>query len=271
MLGENTKHWENLLTCLRLPSFRLGGGGTKGFGKLKIKSITHAVYEHSDKAYINLSSSLNETFGAPFSVSVKDSTYKTYTLTLQADDFFMFGSGFGDADADVDDIPVYEHVVDYEKKGLSREKVLIPASSIKGAIAHRTTFHFNQMNKLFVGDKDARSSVPELFGKKAGKNNDGYKGKVLFSDVYLDNAASEVFQHVKIDRFTAGSMDGALFNEKTLSTSEVFKLEVLVERGVEKVYIDAFKKTLDDICSGMLPLGGSVNKGHGIFSGKMEK
>jgi hypothetical protein len=29
--------------------------------------------------------------------------------------------------------------------------------------------------------------------------------------------------------------------------------------------------SLDDICKGILPLGGGVNRGHGIFSGTIKK
>ena len=48
----------------------------------------------------------------------------------------MFGSGFGDDEADM--TPVVEKIINYEKQDLIEEKVLIPASSVKGAISHRT-------------------------------------------------------------------------------------------------------------------------------------
>jgi hypothetical protein len=34
---------------------------------------------------------------------------------------------------------------------------------------------------------------------------------------------------------------------------------------------EAFENTLDDLCSGMLPLGGKVNRGHGVFEGSWTK
>lgn len=268
MLGDDEDIWKELLNKLALPSFRLGGGGTKGFGKLKILKITHKLFDITDESYSNLSSSLNENFGEDFiKATSTDTNYDTYILTLKPDDFFMFGSGFGDDEAD--GTPVYEKVIKDGK--LSDEKVLIPASSIKGAIAHRTTYHYNTLKKLFIGGEEKpRESISEIFGSKADKD-EGSKGKILFADVYQDKKETKVFDHVKIDRFTGGAMDGALFQEKTVASDTSFEVEILVEKEINETCIKAFEHTLDDICSGMLPLGGSVNKGHGVFTGKWSK
>ncbi|HIP55213.1 MAG TPA: CRISPR-associated protein [Sulfurimonas autotrophica] len=271
MIGDenDSQTWKDILNLLSKSSFRLGGGSTKGFGKLKILEIKEAMFALNDESYINLTSSLNEDFGAIFKPTVTDDNYTTYRLELKADDFFMFGSGFGDDDADA--TPVYEKVVDYEKGGLSDEKVLIPASSIKGAIAHRTTYHYNLLEKLFIGNEKARESISEIFGEAKSDKDEGSKGRVLFADLYQDKKQTKVFDHVKIDRFTGGAMDGALFQEKTISDSTPFVMEILVEKEIDERCVQAYEKTLDDICNGMLPLGGSVNRGHGVFSGKWSK
>jgi len=271
MIGDenDSQTWKDILNLLSKSSFRLGGGSTKGFGKLKILEIKEAMFALNDESYINLTSSLNEDFGAIFKPTVTDDNYTTYRLELKADEFFMFGSGFGDDDADA--TPVYEKVVDYEKGGLSDEKVLIPASSIKGAIAHRTTYHYNLLEKLFIGNEKARESISEIFGEAKSDKDEGSKGRVLFADLYQDKKQTKVFDHVKIDRFTGGAMDGALFQEKTISDSTPFVMEILVEKEIDERCVQAYEKTLDDICNGMLPLGGSVNRGHGVFSGKWSK
>ena len=271
MIGDenDSQTWKDILNLLSKSSFRLGGGSTKGFGKLKILEIKEAMFALNDESYINLTSSLNENFGAIFKPTVTDDNYTTYRLELKADDFFMFGSGFGDDDADA--TPVYEKVVDYEKGGLSDKKVLIPASSIKGAIAHRTTYHYNLLEKLFIGNEKARESISEIFGEAKSDKDEGSKGRVLFADLYQDKKQTKVFDHVKIDRFTGGAMDGALFQEKTISDTTPFVMEILVEKEVDERCVQAYEKTLDDICNGMLPLGGSVNRGHGVFSGKWSK
>jgi len=274
MIGDesDSSRWKELLSLLSNPSFRLGGGSTKGFGKLKIIEIKEMMFDITDNSYAQLTSSLNEDFGDIFKADKTESKHTIYRLEIKPDDFFMFGSGFGDDDAD--DTPVYEKVVDYDKAKLSDEKVLIPASSIKGAIAHRTTYHYNLLEKLFIGNEEARESIKELFGSKADKHESddkGSKGKVLFSDIYLKKSDTKVFDHVKIDRFTGGAIDGALFNEKTIDSEELLILEILVERDIDTTCMKAYENTLDDICNGMLALGGSVNKGHGVFTGKWSK
>ncbi|MCF6244161.1 MAG: RAMP superfamily CRISPR-associated protein [Sulfurovum sp.] len=269
---EDENAFNKLLSMLQSPSFRLGGGSTKGFGKFKIISIANTKIS-TNTEWIDYSSSLNSLSSKDMQTG-KEKAYghSTYSLNIQPDDFFMFGSGFGDDDAD--QIPVVEKVIDYDKKCLSENYLLMPASSLKGAIAHRTAYHYNLQNNLFVGNEEAKLVVHELFGEAKNSKQDieGSKGKVLFSDAYKrDNNETKVFDHVAIDRFTGGGLDGALFQEKTTAQKDVWEIEILLENGVDDVYVKALEATLDDICNGMLPLGGATTKGHGIFNGTWSK
>jgi len=201
----------------------------------------------------------------------------------------MFGSGFGDSDADM--TPVYEQVVDYEHKKLSDKQILIPASSIKGAIAHRTAYHYNK--KMLEAGKDHtqvgedNEAVKAIFGHKKELSSDkktelGQKGKILISDCFKpfdEEKQTKTFDHVSIDRFTGGAIDGALFQEKTVARDkESYEIEILLENDIDKKAIKAFEQalkafeqTLKDITTGMLPLGGATTKGHGVFSGEVFK
>ena len=66
----------------------------------------------------------------------------------------MFGSGFGDKEAD--QTPVLESVIDYNngRKYLSNQKILIPASSVKGVLSHRMAFHYNNVADATWSDID---------------------------------------------------------------------------------------------------------------------
>ena len=270
---EDESAFAKLLEMLQSPSFRVGGGSTKGFGKFKVVEILSSVIDTAE-ALATYSSSLNSTEGSrvELSTNIKPINHTSYSLTIEPDEFFMFGSGFGDDEAD--QIPVVEKIIDYQAKGLSANHILIPASSLKGAIAHRTAYHYNLQNGLFVGDNEARLVISELFGeaKNSKKEIEGSRGKVLFSDLFkLDREESKIFDHVAIDRFTGGGLDGALFQEKTTAQSDVWELEILLENGVEELFVEAFERALDDVCSGMLALGGATTKGHGVFSGSWSK
>jgi len=271
---ENESSFEKLLELLQSPSFRLGGGSTKGFGKFKVLSVSKTKLDTTD-LWADYSSSLNHKISKNDVTSfkaVRSETYTKYTVSIKPDDFFMFGSGFGDKDAD--QTPVTEKIIDYDLKGLSANYVLMPASSVKGAVAHRAAYHYNLKQELFIGNVEAKLVVAELFGeaKNSKKEIDGSKGKVLFSDVYkVAKNETKVFDHVSIDRFTGGGLDGALFQEKTTAQKDEWQLELMLKNDVDKVFVNAFEATLDDVCNGMLPLGGATTKGHGIFAGTWSK
>ncbi len=272
---DDEEAFKKLIELLQSPSFRLGGGSTKGFGKFKVIEIVTTKLSTIEEL-AEYSSSLNDKLingcSVDLSTTVQAKNHTIYTLKIKPDDFFMFGSGFGDEDAD--QIPVYEQVVDYELQGLSKKQILFPASSIKGALAHRTVYHYNLKEKLYIGNPEARVAIPELFGeaKNSKKEIDGSKGKVLFSDCFkLDRDEHKVFDHVAIDRFTGGGIDGALFQEKTIAQSDEWKIEILLENGVDEPFVKAFEQSLNDVCSGMLPLGGATTKGHGVFTGTWSK
>ena len=275
MIESNEDEFKKILDLLFLNSFRIGAGSSKGFGQIKVLEITYDEFDKSSKEYENITSSLNESFSKIYKKEdIKNNNYIKYELNLEAVDFFMFGSGYGDDDANM--TPTYENAVDYDNKDLSKEKTLIPASSIKGAISHRTTYHYNLLNELFIEDtsKTPFSVVEAIFGAKKDNEKDGFKGNILISDLYLDNTSTKVFDHVSIDRFTGGAIDSALFNEKTVSTNEEFTLEILVKKDIEEKdekAIKAFENTLKEITTGMLSLGGATTKGHGVFTGTVFK
>lgn len=284
MIEDDKKSFEAILNLLYKNSFRIGGGSTKGFGKIKVIEIKRASF--TKNTYKNYSSSLNYVGLAlpnndDFLLGDTQPTdYTTYKLTIKPDDFFMFGSGFGDSDADA--TPVYERVIDYHNAKLKDKEILIPASSIKGALAHRSAFYYNKemlkqkKDHTQVGENN--EAVKAIFGHKKELVNDkelGQKGKILISDCFKKikdedaEAAEKTFDHVSIDRFTGGAIDGALFQEKTLADDREYEIEILLEKNITQEYIEAFELALKDICSGMLPLGGMTTKGHGVFSGEL--
>ena len=271
---EDKNNFFHLLDLLSQNSFRIGAGSSKGFGQIKVIEITYDEFDLNSDKYIKLTSSLNTTLSKTYEIKeFDDKKYIKYELKLTPDDFFMFGSGFMDDEANM--TPVYEKIIDYKKQDLSEEKILIPASSVKGAISHRTTYYYNLLNNKFINKGGNADIVESIFGAKKDNEKDSFKGNILISDVYLEKTSSKdtkVFDHVSIDRFTGGAIDSALFQEKTIASKETFILEILINENKvkEKVALEAFKKALEDITTGMLSLGGATTKGHGIFTGELK-
>ena len=267
---DDEESFEEILELLQSNTFRLGGGSTKGFGKVKVVSISTDTFDI--ESYENYSSSLNHRLSQSFDLKeIESKNYTKYILNLTPDDFFMFGSGFGDGDAD--STQVYEDVIDYDERSLKKKKILIPASSIKGAIAHRTLFHYNSLKENTIEANNGVKLLETIFGEaKNTKEDKGFRGKVIFSDVYLeDKKQTKVFDHVSIDRFTGGAIDGVLFQEKTIAQDDTFDIEILLHKDVKDKELKAFEKALKDITTGMLSLGAMTSKGHGVFSGSVTR
>lgn len=298
---KDSNHWNAILENLSSPLFRIGQGTRNGYGKLNIYSLEQRVYNLEDssdfEAYLNFEPSFNHK-NEGFTLKERksdNSTLTEYKLILTPDSFFIFSEGFGDNEAD--NKPVTEEIAIYRNGTIEfEERTLIPASSIKGALSHRTAFHYNRLTekwadkllspenrqlrdftvKCYTGS--ANDAVFELFGGAAGdeKREDGQRGKVILNDFYYSDAEVEnnkTFNHVAIDRFTGGALDGALFSEKvsTLAEETAFEFTVYLDYDKEDTIQEAFEETLKDVCKGLLPLGGMTTKGHGIFTGKVLK
>lgn len=280
---------KDIITILKSSDFRLGGGATKGFGDIEIidELSSWDEFEINSDEYRKTSSSLNQTLNKKLTELNLDGKLNSleksslnlikYTLKLKPDNFFMFGSGFGDEEADM--TPVYEKVIVYEnnKGKFSKFKTLIPASSIKGAISHRSVYHLNLLKAKFIEDGDVRDNLDTIFGYEkdsktsSDKKPDGKKGNILMSDLFIEVKDEKIFDHVAIDRFSGGAIDGALFQEKTTHYDKELKIEILLFDDVCEDEKNAFENALNDICNAMLPLGGTTTKGHGFFNGTLER
>lgn len=363
--------WMHILHLLHQPTFRVGAGTRKGFGQLEIQSCQTATYDlnNTDQllAYLQLSHSYNtklDQYWQPFTTTDMDGRWIKYLLSITPKDFFHFGAGIGDEE--VNHAPKTEHIIDWEqgRAVLKKDQYLIPATSLKGAIAHRVAYHYNnqvvkanekritieavaqraladvhqhieqqaqhsaaqvdfgvQAAQIHWASDDPRweqlitdlerthcessaewlalhtaleqrvtealqtpalqyvgeqnTAVQMLFGyAKDSEKEKGARGKVQFSDAYLthNEVTEKIFNHVKIDRFTGGGIDGALFIEKVLHTTETIPFKIYVEaEALENNAIKAaFEQALLDITTGHLPLGGSTAKGHGMFTGTIK-
>lgn len=284
--------------------FRIGGGTRKGYGQMKVIRAQYKSYdlnvESQRKAYLSHSARLSDDFdGADITKDLKKETegWKSYTLTLKANDFFLFGSGLADDEADM--TPVSEKVIAWEgdkpSVTTSRKRTLIPAASVKGALAHRTAFYYNKKTQAFADQEPDltkhigayNEAVKALFGYQSPEAEDDekkgklHRGNVLISDVFLEKVAdTKILNHVKIDRFTGGAVDSALFSEKvSRGKDKEIKIELSVDTKAlkERTETDkaasdvvwAFNAAIKDLLSGRLPLGGGVNRGNGIFTGTM--
>lgn len=271
----------------------MGGGTHNGFGLMKVVLLQRRDYNLTNpddlESYVSRSAALDSPLEGAKKLTtdtITDSKWQRYTLKLQPKDFFLFGSGMGDDEADM--TPVSEaYIVWTDGKPTFQERgILIPATSVKGALAHRTAYHWNKLKKRFVdndGEKpltgDACPAVEAIFGKAGQDSDKDIKcGNIMLSDVIISAGKKtedeKIMNHVAIDRFTGGTMDGALFTEKVingLGREIQLTIDVRKDSIQDKDISKAFELALQDIVDGLLPLGGGVNRGNGTFVRTLSK
>jgi CRISPR/Cas system CSM-associated protein Csm3 (group 7 of RAMP superfamily) len=229
---KDQEAWQQILAMFGNSVFRVGHGTRNGYGNLKVQKLHTRKFNLQDPQdfddYLDFDpalNSLNENILAEATPAehVENSGLIHYKLVLQPDSiFFNFSSGY--ADDEVDNTPLTEEVAVYKQDGLHLKKqTVLPGSSIKGAIAHRTAFHYNKAkerfaNKLNTANDELRAiqikmltgnfndAVHHLFGGEEGGGilsdtekqhiNDieeystaasktGQRGRVIIDDVYL--------------------------------------------------------------------------------------
>jgi hypothetical protein len=178
----------------------------------------------------------------------------------------------------------------------------LPASSLKGALSDRVGFHAHRRAGRFVencgttwmahnAQSDAASTlaaydknehspeVRELFGHVAAETN-GNAGRVYIDDIELAKPnTSGVLRvtHNVIDRFTGGVREHLLFAEEVLyqPTSQgdegiVVSLSIRRPETISSEARLALCDALDDLISGLLPLGAASTRGNGFFTGDIQ-
>lgn len=304
------KDFQQLMGILSDASFRLGGGTRKGFGQIKVVRIDYTVLPVNSERYLEKSSNLEESKEWYKKCQQRENTayditigkWTEYCLSLKQDSLALFGAAYGDEESDI--VPVKESRVYWsEEKGRLKEGFfLIPATSVKGALAHRVAFYYNKFTRRFADQLDASDmkkwigtnnlAVRTLFGTAGTTDEKQQRGNVIISDLFIDQkvVTEKVLNHVAIDRFTGAPIEGALFTEKAMYIKDIpLNLVVRVNQDkvrelVERAYpnnkeeskrqlegiLSSLEKSLKELCNGLLPLGGGVNRGHGRFYGEMK-
>lgn len=170
---EDKEVWYKLISGINSPMFRVGAGTRKGFGKLKVitensKIISLDLRAEKDlTTYLNKSGSLNDDISSWDSLNIKNvvaeyDEWENFSLKLRAKDFIFFSAGIGDEDADNTSKVERFFVWDSGRPILSNDQILIPASSIKGALSHRVAYHYNALVGAYIEELGDHSFESQL-------------------------------------------------------------------------------------------------------------
>lgn len=307
--GEDAEveNWTAVLASLAHPFFRLGGGTRNGLGTFSVVQVKEGVFDLStDKGWEALAKASrrighHELLPNDRTEDVKGTTFGdvvSVTGKLSAGSYFRFGGGseqLGADEAPPENMPkVEQRVVWQDGKGsIGGKELLIPGSSIKGALAHRLAFHANRhqgiwaeglgKDKLNTYDKSMdQLLVKALFGfakddDKHGSGDEGRAGALFPADVYLSFTQENIVrqQHTSIDRFAGGVREHLLFDEELVADLSI-PFELVIDHTrlqlQNKKDLNDLKKalndTLADLCEGRQALG-AAGGGHGAFKGEL--
>ena len=111
--------------------------------------------------------------------------------------------------------------------------------------------------------------MKQLFGD-AAEDGDGSAGKLVINDIYLEQPHYARQMHNRIDHYSGGVMDGALFEEEVFWRTPL-EIEIIITKpdNIDSDSRAALVATLEDLANGWLPLGAGGARGLGCFTGSM--
>ena len=289
--------WHQLLNLFAHPGLRLGGATRAGLGRMRCQAVAQRSFDLRAPAdrddFVALDRGLIDTRGLQsFQPQINDTGWLTATLRLTANGLWRIGQGSQPLDdateKPADLLPVVEERVTWVNGRGERTPamILLPGSSLKGALAHRMIFHARRLTGDWnVSDSDKADALPPavtaLLGEvkdkaREGREAGGQAGALFIDDASLPVADTTVtrLMHNAIDRFTGGVRAHMLFEEESL-----FGGELAVELALDTQRLEgenaatarrALRAALEDLCQGRLALGSRTTAGNGFFSGRLD-
>ncbi len=286
--------WDALLSLLRHPAFRLGGSTRAGLGKMMLVELHQGCFDlkkaEQREQYYRLGHGLADTQALKKTEIQPPATsdWLSGELMLSAKGLWRIGQGKDSLhrqnEKPADLLPKLEECIIW-KNGQGQRQLkmpLVPASSVKGALAHRLAFHYRRHAGLWncedtVLNDDRPEALHSLLGwikNDSSREETGQAGALILDDIHitLDQVQVAHLMHNAIDRFTGGVRNRMLFDEESLLGGELaipvaMKKSELKNAGAK--VRKALKDTLDDLCEGRLAIGSKTSTGNGYFTGQL--
>lgn len=140
---------------------------------------------------------------------------------------------------------------------------VIPGTSWAGAFRA-------QMGRLNPDFRKGRGKAEIFFGKAKNKGEDSRKSRIGFSESRITGGKWVIYTRNAVDRFTGGTVDGALYTEKTYYNGST-SLEISCDfSGINdresKEFAETMAAAILDLNAGYLAVGGLTAVGRGMFA-----
>lgn len=246
-----------LKAALHHSGFRIGANTNTGFGKMTCENFQAYYFrfpEHADKWFEYLGKGILSI--PPEEVKHKDLDVRgsfSIQATFRLKSSLMIGA-YGTGKGNEPD----------KTQLKSKDQFVLPGKSIRGAIRHRAKKIWNIWGKSDDKFEDLFGIVDEKQGKQ--KRSRLRIEEFLFKD---EEVKAMMQNRIRIDRFTGGVIDGALFNSEPVWATgrEAIQLTFTILKGATLEEKKLLFLLLKDLWLEDLPIGGEKNVGRGVLIG----
>lgn len=141
---------------------------------------------------------------------------------------------------------------------MSGENPVIPGTSWNGAISHGI---YNILMELGYDESNFNHIKEDLFGIEKGKTPKA--SRIIFEESIIKDFTSIPYTRNKVDRFTGGVVDSALFDEKPVyGGTTVLNITIKEAKDWE---VGLILLALKDMGNGIQSVGGDGNIGRGVL------
>lgn len=235
--------------------FCIGAMTTKGFGLLSIDKFNVYHFDNNSNNWINYL--LNNTLPAPKQLSktaypLRTSNYFSISASFKIKNSLLIGSEPGIND-DADRVPLK-----------SNDKLVMPGTSLKGVIRNRAVKIINTLGG------NGEEMIKKSFGwaDSEGKSKEKYKSRLKIHETYIENVTEKLKNGIKIDRFTGGTIDSALFNTIILWSKGKESIHIRMELNQPEPWEKGLLMLiLKDLWTADLAIGSNKARGAGVLVG----
>lgn len=253
--------------------FALGARTAQGFGRCKLENITYHEFDYQNKDHVI--AWFSEEWSAaeknvPDFNALNDFKSKDMFFSIKADfrikNSLIIGAYPGDPDA-----PDKVHIECQNGDG-SGPIAVIPGTSLRGTIRSRAEKIINTQGG------NGEETLKNLFGwvddkYKQKETIDPIKGRIIFEEkpITKDTYVKETQHRIRIDRFTGGVINNALFDSMPIWSKEgqgsMVRLELSI-KNYKPWEAGLMMLVLKDLWSNDLAIGGEKNIGRGVLEGQ---
>ena len=280
--AEYEKDIKKVLERLRgrlLGGFYLGARTTKGFGRVHLKDIRVDTYDFSNpKDVISWlrPKRANAEDHAEYIGDTEKRVYAESDFVIDADFAIAHSLIIRDYDKSARDAASHDETsISAVMKRDSRGNYIIPGTSLKGVLRHRAAYIVRQLGS--TGDFDAAEAfVERMMGPspetmKKHPNEAKKRSDFVVDEAVISQGVIEADQsRNRIDRFTGGTIDTALFTTKPIWQKNHGESVVRLHFGVkdaEEWEAGLALLLLKDLWLGRTAIGGEKSIGRGTLEG----